>query len=229
MRTQRADHCPRPSARTGPTTKEWSEAESGSPSLYASWGANRQTCENEPEDPIIRYCSPEEKNRGCSAKESERFSIKIDTQGLSVTFVDARVSDEGCYVVSYIDVDDNAKEKLFNVTVHGVVRDSERVEVKSGEHVTLFVKTPGNVSKVKLQKSCENEPEDPIIRYCSPEEKNRGCSAKESERFSIKTDTQGLSVTFVDARVSDEGCYVVSYIDVDDNAKEKLFNVTVHG
>ncbi|KAF4107778.1 hypothetical protein G5714_012142 [Onychostoma macrolepis] len=43
MRTQRADHCPRPSARTGPTTKEWSEAESGSPSLYASWGANRQT------------------------------------------------------------------------------------------------------------------------------------------------------------------------------------------
>ncbi|KAF4108273.1 hypothetical protein G5714_011032 [Onychostoma macrolepis] len=33
MRTQRADHCPRPSARTGPTTKEWSEAESGSPSL----------------------------------------------------------------------------------------------------------------------------------------------------------------------------------------------------
>ncbi|KAF4104257.1 hypothetical protein G5714_015244 [Onychostoma macrolepis] len=43
MRTQRADHCPRPSARTGPTTKEWSEAESGSPSLYVSWGANRQT------------------------------------------------------------------------------------------------------------------------------------------------------------------------------------------
>ncbi|KAF4113049.1 hypothetical protein G5714_005594 [Onychostoma macrolepis] len=43
MRTQQADHCPRPSARTGPTTKEWSEAESGSPSLYASWGANRQT------------------------------------------------------------------------------------------------------------------------------------------------------------------------------------------
>ncbi|KAF4118635.1 hypothetical protein G5714_000686 [Onychostoma macrolepis] len=38
MRTQRADHCPRPSARTGLTTKEWSEAESGSPSLYASWG-----------------------------------------------------------------------------------------------------------------------------------------------------------------------------------------------
>ncbi|KAF4107938.1 hypothetical protein G5714_010697 [Onychostoma macrolepis] len=43
MQTQRADHCPRPSAHTGPTTKEWSEAESGSPSLYASWGATRQT------------------------------------------------------------------------------------------------------------------------------------------------------------------------------------------
>ncbi|XP_058619941.1 uncharacterized protein LOC131532375 isoform X2 [Onychostoma macrolepis] len=126
--------------------------------------------------------------------------------------------------------DDERDEDSWTASwTEGVVRDSERVAVRSGEHVTLFVKTPGNLSKVKLQKSCENEPEDPIIRYCSPEEKNRGCSAKESERFSIKTDTQGLSVTFVDARVSDEGCYVVSYIDVDDNAKKKLFNVTVHG
>ncbi|XP_058619940.1 uncharacterized protein LOC131532375 isoform X1 [Onychostoma macrolepis] len=125
--------------------------------------------------------------------------------------------------------DDERDEDSWTASwTEGVVRDSERVAVRSGEHVTLFVKTPGNLSKVKLQKSCENEPEDPIIRYCSPEEKNRGCSAKESERFSIKTDTQGLSVTFVDARVSDEGCYVVSYIDVDDNAKKKLFNVTVH-
>ncbi len=70
-------------------------------------------------DPIIRYCSSVEEKRGCTTKESKRFSVNIDTENLNVTLVDARVSDEGCYVVSYIDVSNNEKKKWFNVTVIG--------------------------------------------------------------------------------------------------------------
>ncbi|XP_059384640.1 uncharacterized protein LOC132118697 [Carassius carassius] len=112
------------------------------------------------------------------------------------------------------------------VIISAAVGDSERVEVKSGGNVTLRVETPGNVRKVMLKK-CENRTEEPIILYCSPEEEKRGCSVKKSDRFSIRSDTESLSVIFGDARVSDEGCYTVSYIDVDNNVTEKLFEVTV--
>ncbi len=104
--------------------------------------------------------------------------------------------------------------------------DIERVEVKSGENVTLRVDKPGNVTLVTLKKDSTGDPI--IIRYCSPVEEKRGCSAKRSHRYSISLDTESFNVTFVDARAADEGCYVVSYIDVA-NVKNKLFNVTVHG
>ncbi|KAL1249376.1 hypothetical protein QQF64_020381 [Cirrhinus molitorella] len=117
---------------------------------------------------------------------------------------------------------------LICLVIAGAVSDSKRVKVKCGENITLHVETLGNVRRVSLQ-NCENRTGDPIIRYCSPEEEKSGCTAKESERFSIRCDTGSLSVTFVDARVSDEGCYAVSYIDVANIFKKKLFNVTVHG
>ncbi len=104
--------------------------------------------------------------------------------------------------------------------------DIERVEVKSGENVTLRVDKPGNVRRVTLKKDRTGDPI--IIRYCSPVEEELGCSAKRSHRYSINLDTESLNVTFVDSRAADEGCYVVSYIDVA-NLKETLFNVTVHG
>lgn len=106
--------------------------------------------------------------------------------------------------------------------------DIERVGVKSGENGTLRVDKPGNVRKVTL-KNCEDRRVDPILRYCSPVEEERGCSAKRSDRYSINFDTESLNVTFVDARAADEGCYVVSYIDDVATVKETLFNVTVHG
>lgn len=109
----------------------------------------------------------------------------------------------------------------------GAESDIERVEVKSGESVSLRVEKPGNVSLVTL-KNCEDRT-DPIIRYCSPLEEKSGCTAKKSDRFSFNFDTENLSVTFFDARASDEGCYVVAHIDVANNVKGKLFNVTVHG
>ncbi|KAI2643006.1 putative cytosol aminopeptidase [Labeo rohita] len=89
------------------------------------------------------------------------------------------------------------------LVIAGSVSDS----VKSGESVTLRVKTPGlgNMTKVTLQKNCQNRTGDPIILYCSPDEKKRGCSVNESKRFSIKFDRGSFSVTFADARVSDEG------------------------
>ncbi len=111
----------------------------------------------------------------------------------------------------------------------GAVSDIERVGVKGGENVTLRVDKPGNVRRVTL-KNCEDRKVDPVIlRYCSPVEEERGCSAKKSDRYSINLDTESFNVTFVDARAADEGCYVVSYIDVVATVKETLFNVTVHG
>ncbi|XP_042606411.1 uncharacterized protein LOC109048274 isoform X1 [Cyprinus carpio] len=114
------------------------------------------------------------------------------------------------------------------LAIAGAVSDRERVEVNIGENVTLNVEIPGNVSRVTLmlQKKCENRTEEPIIRYCSPEEEKRGCTVKKSDRF--RFDTESSSVTFADARTSDEGCYIVSYIDVDNLLKEKFFEVTVN-
>lgn len=116
----------------------------------------------------------------------------------------------------------------YDYFLSAAVSDSERVEVKSGENVTLRVETPGNVRKAMLEK-CEDGTGAPIIRYCSPEEEKRGCSVKKSDRFSIRSDTESLSVNFSDARVSDEGCYTVSYIDNFNIWKKKLFEVTVSG
>ncbi|XP_016349592.1 uncharacterized protein LOC107694418 isoform X2 [Sinocyclocheilus anshuiensis] len=117
------------------------------------------------------------------------------------------------------------------LAIAGAVSDSERVEVKSGKSVTLRVETPGNVRRVTLtlRKNCEDRTGDPIIRYCSPGEEKNGCPAKKSDRFSVRFDTESLSIIFVDARVSDEGCYVVSYFDVANILKERFFDVTVHG
>ncbi len=105
--------------------------------------------------------------------------------------------------------------------------DIKRVEVKSGENVTLRVDKPGNVRRVTLKKDRRGDPV--IILYCSPVEEESGCSAKKPDRYSINLDTESLNVTFVDARAADEGCYVVSYIDVVATVKKTLFNVTVHG
>ncbi|XP_026072967.1 uncharacterized protein LOC113052750 [Carassius auratus] len=120
---------------------------------------------------------------------------------------------------------------IASFTLTAAVSDSERVEVKSGETLTLRVQTPGNVSRATLTllKKSENRTEEPITLYCSPEEEERGCSVKKSDRFSITSDTESLSLIFGDVRVSDEGCYTVSYIDNFNIWTEKLFEVTVNG
>ncbi|XP_050952846.1 uncharacterized protein LOC127154993 [Labeo rohita] len=115
------------------------------------------------------------------------------------------------------------------LVIAGAVSDGERVEVKSGENVTLRVEKPGlgKARLVTLQKNCENGTENDI--YCSPEEEMSGCTAKKSEKLSFIMDGDSFSVILVDVTASDEGCYAVSHVDFTNIVTTQKFIVKING
>ncbi|KAI2649428.1 DNA-directed RNA polymerase II subunit rpb1 [Labeo rohita] len=114
------------------------------------------------------------------------------------------------------------------LVIAGAVSDGERVEVKSGENVTLRVEKPGlgKARLVTLQKNCENGTENDI--YCSPEEEMSGCTAKKSEKLSFIMDGDSFSVILVDVTASDEGCYAVSHVDFTNIVTTQKFIVKIN-
>ncbi|ROL52085.1 hypothetical protein DPX16_5962 [Anabarilius grahami] len=101
--------------------------------------------------------------------------------------------------------------------------------VKMGENITFLDTTPGlgNVRRVSLQK-CENGTGD-IFRYCSPEEEICGCFNISSERFSIQINNASICVTLLEAKASDEDCYVFSVTDECSKVNKTKINVKVYG
>ncbi len=103
------------------------------------------------------------------------------------------------------------------------------VEVKRGEQFSLSVRTsePKTVRRFTVRRNGTQE----VFRYCSPEEQNHGCKPinSDSERCSLHTGKENVSVTFLHASTSDEGVYDVEVIDNENKVIPQNFTVTLTG
>ncbi|KAK2886175.1 hypothetical protein Q8A67_017012 [Cirrhinus molitorella] len=88
------------------------------------------------------------------------------------------------------------------------------VDVKRGQNIILPVKTPemGDVNRVTLLRHYENGTPVPIFRYCSNNEKKRGCSAIDNNRTSLQLGSENVSVIILDASATDAGTHFVEVI-----------------
>lgn len=104
------------------------------------------------------------------------------------------------------------------------------VDVKRGENVTLPVKTPKmrdvDVNRVTLSRN-ENSTQVRIFRYCSIEEKKRGCPAIHNHRVSLQLGSENVSVIILDANAADAGTYSVEVIG--NNTIRETFTVVFTG
>lgn len=101
------------------------------------------------------------------------------------------------------------------------------VVVNRGENVTLSAKTPNmkDVNRVTLWSRSENGTQVPIFRYCSVEEKQRGCTAIDDDR--LKLGPEKVSVIILDVCATDAGTHILQVIG--NHTIKETFTVVFNG
>ncbi|XP_058620514.1 uncharacterized protein LOC131532677 isoform X2 [Onychostoma macrolepis] len=102
------------------------------------------------------------------------------------------------------------------------------VVVNGGENCTLRVNTPEmrDVNRVTLSRY-DNGTQVPIFRFCSIKEKQRGCTAIDSDGLELQLGSEHVSVVILDPRATDAGTRILEVIG--NNTIKETFIVVFNG
>ncbi|XP_067271594.1 uncharacterized protein [Pseudorasbora parva] len=152
---------------------------------------------------INKTCTDVQCNEG-----TERFRdrLKLDHQTGSLTITHTTTEDSGLYTLQIIS--NSIKEKIFNITVHGVsAADRDEVKRKSvmeGESVTLdpaVMKNTNDVMAWYFNETLITEITGDQSQICADDQ------CKERFRDRLKLDHQTGSLTITHTKTSDSGEY----------------------
>ncbi|XP_067271093.1 carcinoembryonic antigen-related cell adhesion molecule 1-like [Pseudorasbora parva] len=151
---------------------------------------------------LNKTCTDVQCNEG-----TERFRdrLKLDHQTGSLTITHTTTEDSGDYKLWILS--NSIREKIFNITVHGVSADRDEVKrksVKEGESVTLdpaVMKNTNDVMAWYFNETLIAEITEDQSQICADDQ------CKERFRDRLKLDHQTGSLTITHTKTSDSGDY----------------------